>query len=315
MKVEVNGGAFYDENYAPVTGSGNVGARMALEFQPNTFWLKKNVPGCDGTVLEFHLVQIVREIRESAAASSSHTAEGNVGFGDRQVPDGPHQGWGVDVDWQAGSDEGYLKIASARKSFLETKIRDCDEKIKAGSDPDGSLARQLDTFTWQLAIDTTKVNKQSGKAGRGKVLTSLDPRYAQQRISLDVPLFTSREGQSAGNAAVLSPPYPMPLRASLRDAPAMPVNEPILGMEFEVAALLEYGPPESRRSRYLGSVKWKWQRSPQKSDVKLDPLALVSASGVSEAFKAAVAKWNQLRVSDPGALRPGDHEVLKIPAE
>jgi hypothetical protein len=230
-----------------------------------------------------------------------------VGYGARTVPAGQHAGWGIDVDWQAARDEGYMKIAAARKQFLVAEIA----RLTPIAQRTPAEDRELGDLTWQLQVDTAKLTTHRPK---GTVLTSLDPRYAQQRVSESVPLFTIREPSSAGNAAV----YTLPGRkflenATLRDAPAVPIGDPMLGMEFEAAALLEHGPQNQRVATYLGSVKWGWVRSAGKSDIKLTPLAKVSDDGVSAAFTAAVTHWNQLTVSDPLGLQAGQLPVMQIP--
>jgi hypothetical protein len=308
--VDVTGGAFKDERYEPTTGS-SVGAKMSLGFQPSLYKLKNSFPGADSNPMEIHLVQIVREIhgprQQPPAQVGALVQQGNVGYGARTVPAGQHAGWGIDVDWQAARDEGYMKIAAARKQFLVAEIARLTQIAQRTAAED----RQLRDLTWQLQVDTAKLTTHRTK---GTVLTSLDPRYAQQRVSESVPLFTTREENSAGNAAV----YTLQGRkflenATLRDAPAVPIGDPILGMEFEAAALLEHGPQNQRLATYLGSVKWGWVRSAGKSDIKLTPLAKVTDNGVSAAFTAAVTHWNQLTVSDPLGLQAGQLPVMQIP--
>jgi hypothetical protein len=309
--VDVTGGAFKDERYEPTTGS-SVGAKMSLAFQPSLYKLKRAFVGVEANPMHIHLIQIVREIHQPQqvpAQVGAQAQQGNVGYGARTVAGGPHAGWGIDVDWQAARDEGYVKIAGARKQFLETEIARLTQ-IQQRSAPE---QRQLDDLTWQLQVDTAKLTTNRVK---GSVLTSLDPRYAQQRVSESVPLFaTLEQSESAGNAAVFTPGAGASFgaNATLRDAPAVPITDPMLGMEFEVAALLEHGPQNARAATYLGSVKWGWVRTVGKSNITLTPLTKVTEQGVSAAFTAAVTHWNQLRVSDPLALQAGALPVMQIP--
>jgi hypothetical protein len=310
--VDVTGGAFKDDRYEPATGA-SVGARMSLVFQPSLYKLRSAFPGADAHPMEIHLIQIVREIhqpqQQPLAQAGAPVQQGNVGYGARTVAAGQHMGWGIDVDWQAGRDEGYIKIAAARKQFLEGEIARLTQIAHPTAAEDG----QLRDLTWQLQVDTAKLTSNRTKM-KGTVLTSLDPRYAQQRISESVPLFTTREESSAGNASVYTPLGKGFLaNATMRDAPSVPIAHPMLGMEFETAALLERGPQNQRVATYLGSVKWGWVRSAGQGDIKLTPLAKVADNGVSAAFTAAVTHWNQLTVTDPLGLRAGQLPVMQIP--
>ena len=60
-----------------------------LKFEPN-FQIKKNLS-------EITFVQIVRETGEPDAAEP--TKQGNIGFEERTVKDGPFRGWALDSDW------------------------------------------------------------------------------------------------------------------------------------------------------------------------------------------------------------------------
>ena len=105
------------------------------------------------------------------------------------------------------------------------------------------------------------------------------------------------------------------MKATLRDNPEVAIATAILGMDFQVAVLLEHGLPGARASRYLGSVSWGWSRSSGMGDVKLAELTLIDGSGVSADFTTAVNFWNTpLRVTDPAALNGVDHPVLTIPS-
>lgn len=285
MSVKVDFGSFYDELYLAQTGP--PGAALVLEFQPDVAKCKA-VIGADGSVLEFNLIQIVREV----IGPGGHARQGNAGYLARQAANG----WALDMDWQAAYDDGYRETANTRKVALQQ-----------------NLANPM--FAWQLAIDheKEKVHRKSGT-----VLTSLDPRYAQQRIALDIPLFTTKKELTNGNALILTAPYNWPgglRRASLRDNPNVPIDCNIVGMEFQVAALMDYDLPGARQTRYLGSVRWGWNRSPGGSDVTLVPLALVHNSSVSAEFTAAATHWNGLGVDDPALLNGARHHVLTIPTQ
>lgn len=321
MSVQVDGGTFYDENYRPEVNSETVGCVMALEFAPNKDKCKQ-INGAAGTLWEFHLIQIVREIRGAGAAAA---AQGNVGYNERTVPNGPHAGWGVDVDWQAEWDDGYGKVAARRKSTLERRIKELRD-IEALATPqapvDQAVTQEREVLEWQLRIDTAKHKKPMDIMWRkGKVLTSLDPRYAQQRISPQIELFTEKVEKSHGNALVLDPAksYSIPgswARASLRDNPSSPIDEPITAMEYQVAALFEFGPPTGRLHKYVGLVKWGWKRSaPGGRDVTVTPLEVISKSGVSAEFTAAVTHWNTLSASCPANFVNGAVPVMQIPAQ
>jgi hypothetical protein len=293
MSVKIDFGEFYDERYEKKTA----GAAMVLAFEPNVSACKTLInSGTD--VMEFHLIQIVKETPDGTQPPPG-IKQGNEGYGVRRST----SGWAVDIDWQAALDGGYKAIAGARKKELEDNSNNWD-------------------FKWQLDIDNAKEKQRSA----GTVLTSLDPRYAQQRIAPSIPLFTIKTEQTNGNALVLQPPdYKWPRdfhgsgvvkRASLRDAPSVPLLSDVIGMGFEVAVLLDFVTNDVRHSRYLGSVKWGWTRSSGKSDTTLQPLAPVHKSGVSDQFSEAVKHWNGLTVADPAALNgAGPHAVMKLPEQ
>jgi hypothetical protein len=73
----------------------------------------------------------------------------------------------------------------------------------------------------------------------------------------------------------------------------------MLGMEFQVAALLET-PQLPLARRYLGSVSWGWRRAAVGQAATADACAVVSANGVGQTFLDAVAHWNTLTVPVPG---------------
>jgi hypothetical protein len=308
MAVEVAGGTFNDELYQVQRGDGAVGARMALTLKPNPAFLRE-IPDATHGPIVIDLVQIARELRESDAGPDDGVQR-KVGNRERQVPIGPHRGWGVDVDWQAAWDSGYQKIAAARRSYLEEHIAQLDEAIASG---DSSGKARVEMLRWQLAVDRLKGDDGAGRKAAGKALTSLDPRYGQQRVGAEIPVHTTQAAQQAGNAVVLEQPYRGSQRVGLRDAPSVPVTSGVLGMDFEVAVLLEYGPQEARRTRFAGSVRWGWRRPPRGGDVALAPLGLVSRTGISEAFRTAAAHWNTLTVEDPAELVHGPQRVMPLP--
>ncbi|MGY0234437.1 hypothetical protein [Longispora urticae] len=304
--VEILGGTITTDPYLPDTGQAP-GAKMVLVFKPNVVRCKAIDP--NGTPWHFHLIQIVRD----TVAGIGVGAQGNVGFRDRSVTAGPSAGWALDMEWQAQGDASYRAISEARAETLRSRIAALPALIQAG-DPTGALAAELAACQAQQSLDAFKVSH----AGRAKAaaVTSLDPRYAQQRISEHVPLFTTRTEGTGGNALVLPSPYAVGVtaRATLRDNPSTPVAFDLLGMDFETAVLFEYGQPGARQSRYVGSVRWGWSRSANKTDVTLVPLAEVSNAGVSAHFTAAVTLWNGLTVADPRNA-PARLPVMTIPTQ
>ncbi|GIG63509.1 hypothetical protein Lfu02_78810 [Longispora fulva] len=305
--VEILGGTMTTDPYVPDTGAGVVGAKMALIFKPHVARCKAIDP--NGTEWHFHLVQVVRD----TVVGPGLGAQGNVGFRDRSVANGPSAGWGLDMEWQAQGDASYRTIVEARAGALRNRIAALPALIQAG-DPSGALAAELADCQAQQALDTLKATP----AGRAKAaaVTSLDPRYAQQRISELIPLFTTKVENTGGNALILPAPYTVGInaRATLRDNPSSPVAANVLGMDFETAVLFEYGQPGARHSRYVGSVRWGWSRTAGKSDVQLVPLAEVSNAGVSADFTAAVTLWNGLTVPDPRNA-PAQLPVMVIPTQ
>jgi len=287
MPVNVEYGSFYDTLYQKYLDreekKTTVGAKMVLDFQPTLYKVKKLVTG----VAEFNLVQIVKEI----IGPGGEARQGNAGYLQRKAAND----WAIDMDWQSEWKGGYQAIANARKSDLEQGQANAD-------------------FKWQLDVD--QVIETSKKAGT--VLTSLDPRYAQQRISQSIPPFTTKSEGTGGNALVLTPDYKFPPagnRASLRDNPSVPIDCNVIGMNFQVAVLLDYGEATSRQSRYLGSVSWGWQRPSGMGDVQIRELEQVDPSGASQEFLAAAAHWNALTVDDPAQIHGQSHSVFRLPVQ
>jgi hypothetical protein len=304
--VDISGGTFTTERYHTYADEGQVGATMVAIFKPNAV-RGKQIDAVNEW--HFHLIQIVRD----TVAGVGLGAQGNVGFRDRSVPGGNSAGWGVDMEWMAKTDDAYRSILAARSGYLTNRVGALPALILAG-DPTGSLAAELAALQAQLGLDAFKVSA-NGRA-KSTAITSLDPRYAQQRIAEAVPLFSAKAAQTGGNALVLRSPYTVGIdaRATLRDNPNVPVGSDLIGMEFEIAVLFEYGPAGGRLSRYLGSVSWGWTRTNGRSDVVLAPLAQVSNAGVSQAYTDSVNHWNGLTVGDP---RNGGNPVavMTIPAQ
>ena len=102
--------------------------------------------------------------------------------------------------------------------------------------------------------------------------------------------------------------------AVLRDNPGTPRTAALLGMRFQVAALLEYG---AGLHSYLGSVSWGYQRTSGQNDVQLVPLSQQTSNGVSADYTTAVTHWNLLTVPDPANLSqqavPASLPVMQIP--
>jgi hypothetical protein len=294
MAVDTNFGTFKDERYQIRVGAGQVGAVMSLEFTPSVSKCKR-IAGADGQDWTIHLIQIVHEIPDPNPATGV-AAQGNAGYAARVAANG----WAVDMEWQAPCDDGYQKIAAARLTALQ------------GQNAPAS-------FTWQLAVDNyKKTHKLAGNA-----LTSLDPRYAQQRIAADIPLYIEQGGMGTNGSALIletgksyKPAGPLGTRsvAVLRDNPGTPRTAAVLGMQFQVAALMEYG---AGQHSYLGSVSWGYQRSSGQNDVQLIPLAQQTANGVSADYTTAVTHWSALTVPDPVNLSqqalPAPMPVMQIP--
>lgn len=315
MGVKVKGGEFATETYV-VEKSSQVGAAIALSFAPAptkdllAILAGRNVDASVAVPLELHLVQIVREVPDDTSSTGERAADGNIGHQSRLVPDGPAKGWGVDAEWIVEGGPAYAVIAKDRAAWLQGEIK----RLAAIAEPSDTEQKLLATLMWQSAIDAAKTAPP--KTRKPKALSSLDPRYAQQRISPDIIPFTKRGTERAGNAAVIAAAgakIGMESRPQLRDNPSVPIKTPILGMQFQVAALLDYGVAERRGSVYLGSVSWGWKRSSGGSDVKLDPLTLLSADGISAEFAAAVSHWNNIKVEDPEGLAKGQLSMMALP--
>jgi len=311
VAIDVEYGRFVADTYAQYGQDGQVGARMILIFQPSVAKCRK-IAGAEGHPLEFHLIQIVREDVDESGDGGPTVKKTNAGYAERAVP-APHAcaGWGIDMDWQATADAGYQKIAAAREAFLTANGKAHTPESRRDA------LDTLDEVSWQLSIDAAKLDPLGGRRGTGSVLTSLDPRHAQQRISTRIPPFTSRGQDSSGNALVLEPPaYALgDARASLRDNPSVPVGSAIIGMRFQTTALLEYGPADSRRAMYLGVVGWGWHRDPRSSTIKLDDFVKKAHTGNTAEFQAAITHWNGLSVDDPAVLNGPRHRVLQLPPQ
>jgi hypothetical protein len=290
-------GTFSDERFHAYKGDGQVGAFMSLEFKPD-------VKACktinDAHNWQIDLIQIVQEVPDpNAKGNQPPAAQGNAGYPERVAANG----WAVDVDALAPWDEGYAKIAVARKEYLEKHV---------GENSD---------CAWQLNVDRLKATSAMKTAG--KVLTSIDPRYAQQRVSSAIPPYVIYTGDKTnGNSLILEHAKDYKLTggqqsvAMLRDNPSAPIGSAVLGMRFEVTALLEYGPGDSRAYQYLGSVSWAWQRPSGSSDAKLTALAVADANGVTPNYTGAVKHWNTLSFSDPASKAPTKTvRVMAIPAQ
>jgi hypothetical protein len=217
------------------------------------------------------------------------------------IPAGlPSAGWGIDMDWAVASDEGFRKIAEARKGALQARIGALTNSVVPLT---AAETQELADSQRTQAIDTSQTKgKLSGP------ITSVDPRYAQQRLSADMPRFSQYHSQqSNGNAFVWdgNGPFPADRFARLRDAPGTPTTTTMTGMQFEVAALLDR---PGHASVWLGSVSWGWRRGPNPTaKPALDPFAIVNAVGISQTFLDAIQHWNVQTVADPtyaGGARP-----------
>ncbi|MBU3028521.1 hypothetical protein [Paracoccus marinaquae] len=294
--VKVSGGVFKDDQYEPYkdgsTTVGLGGAAAAATSVGASMGKLSFTPSPDLDAQEVHLVQIVRE-RRGAAPVDPGERQGNLGFGERQVPKGDHAGWGIDAETHAPASLGLFRIGEARKGHPEAYDKLVDDLYhKRRSD--------------QPAVP----------------LTSRDPRYAQQRLSAATPAYAPSSPPTTGHtgyAAVraggetvvtkqtakgfekvkLQDAHGAPLlkwvppAAVLRDQPAAPIASNLLGMEFEVTALATGG---AMNDKYLGSVSWGWTRAVGGREAKLLPLSLVSMGDPSAAFAAAAEHWNALTV-------------------
>jgi hypothetical protein len=305
VSIDVSGGQFIAEagGYKPYSSGGKVGAEMSLRFKPLLGKLLTALGVATRAAIgpcAIDLIQIVREIHPAGGPLAAVAGQG-LGYAARMVPVGLSQGWGIDMDWQAPMDDGFKKITSARVDGLKARIAQLLAQ-QALAPLNAADAAELADLQEQSREDAARIHQRQVGA-----VTSLDPRYAQQRLSASVPLFTTYEPeQTNGNAFVWDGvgSFPTTRFARIRDRPGIPINDPMLGMEFQVAALLET-PQLPQVQRYLASVSWGWRRAAAGQAPTTDAFALVSANGVmSQAFQDAVAHWNALRCRV--ALEPRD---------
>lgn len=294
-ELQVRTGSVFSQRFEPQIGA-EVGAKMSLEFQPAAFKIKKVVNDyVAGTAAEFHLVQIVREV-----GRASHAIAGNIGYAERCVPAGPHAGWAIDVDVIATAKSaglGYQPIAAARRAEL--------------TNPSPAVAND---YQAQLAVDDAVVQKN---LPTGSILSSLDFRYAQQRLTPTIPLFLTKQEGTTGNALRMidwASPAVGQNRATLRDNPSAPLANTLLGMDFQTAVLLQYQTAAGPRNRYIAVVSWGWKRSAGKSDVTLADIALLQEDGLTPEFDAARVHWNTLTVADPAHPAAAHRAVIPMPA-
>lgn len=289
-------GSIYSQRFEPYVEGGQVGARMSLEFQPAAFKIKKVVGDYTaGTPAVVHLVQIAREV----GSASPVATPGNIGYAERCVPAGHAEaGWAIDVDLiaskQTGGEGPYKVIADARRPELT-------------SPPPGLVV----DYGAQLAVDTAVVAKN---LPTGRALSSLDYRYSQQRLTDTIPLFTTKQEGTGGNALRMTDwRADGQNRATLRDNPNVPIGNTLLGMMFQTAVLLQYQAASGPRNRYLVVVSWGWSRSPGKSDVTLSDIVVLQEDGLTPQFQAARTHWNTLTVSDPAQPGAPARPVLSMP--
>lgn len=284
--VNVRGGRFYEKFLRPSMpersvgmggGGGGYGAEMDLRF----------VPGQDvqGWATEIHLVQTVRDIiGDQQVYDQLH--QGNAGFNARKVPDGHHAGWGIDMEPYGKGDGQFTKILAARNGLLPAIAQNA---------PDNTIATLI---TYQDALDAVMRGRfRSFKRGNnGEIVTSLDPRYAQQRLSPHVPPYAAAANEQTTGWACARPDTLSawtPKEACLRDAPQVGAYQGVAGMEFEVAALAE----TDGRSEFVGSVVWSWSFEPR--GVTVAGPTLKSHESASNAFFSAADYFNQLPLPEP----------------
>ncbi|MEU6148548.1 hypothetical protein ABZ816_00955 [Actinosynnema sp. NPDC047251] len=297
--LEVSTGTFHPARFDPYAEEGQVGAKVSLEYQPSTFKIKNLFPDyLPGSPAVFHLLQIVREVRQQGQNLGVQPVNGNIGYAERCVPGHlQHAGWALDVDLITKKPvrAAYRKIAAARKDALTNPVQhaaDCQA---------------------QLTVDTSLVDGTVGPSG---VLASLDYRYSQQRLTETIPLFTAQEEQTGGNALVVTDwkAAPKQTRATLRDNPSAPINSDVLGMDFQTAVLLQYQTNNGWKNKYVVVVSWGWARDAGKSLVRLREVAtLTDRTGLTPEFLAARTQWNGLSVTDPANPNAGLHPVIPMP--
>jgi hypothetical protein len=283
VEIPVSGGKFRprtDDDYVADNEDNMRGAKMTLLFQPST----------NLGALEVHLVQTVKDIiSDQNVYDQLH--QGNVGFGDRQIPEGEHQGWGIDMEFYQPLEEGGQsgKIIEDRKSKLDP------------NDPVHKRQIEADKKTMRSRISGVKP------------LNSLDPRYAQQRLGPSVPVYSKKtDSMTTGWSATRETEKKAwsPTTAAVRDNPKAPVGGGISGMEFEVAALAEGG---TGGAKFVGSVTWGWSLG-ENGKSKVKPLELKDQGQASEAFFAAAAHFNKMAVKeDPADEGSAAHATMQLP--
>ena len=303
--IDVPGGKFItdDSFYAPFASpddGGMVGAQMTLFF----------VPKADLDATEVHLVQTVKDLyREEDQDAYDLIHQGNTGFTVRIIQVGEHKGVGIDMEFHGPYDDHLKKVMRARERPLLDLIETNQDAVEFV----GALERQQTRD--QIFRSATQVSTPSiGALVKNKTyITSLDPRYAQQRLSLHVPAYVKQTTEgTTGWGAVRSDPVartanwtpgwrasgwgPSAARggaAALRDLPSVPVASVVTGMVFEVAVLAEGG----SGTRFVGSVSWGWEREPLARASDVSALAKV-ADSASAAFFAAATHFNSATVED-----------------
>lgn len=137
--------------------------------------------------------------------------------------------------------------------------------------------------------------------------TNLDPRYHEERGSVDEPLANPRGRPSGGQAAVKSDGV-WSRYAMIKDEPGHNTTpgDVLTGAEtFEVAAMTD-------GSEFVGSVRWGWRMTGDNKAV-LDPdhIAVVNYGGASDEFIKAADAWNKMPVVDPETGKIS--ETIKLP--
>jgi hypothetical protein len=286
--VKVMGGTFKISTFSKqepfIDGTTRVsiyGAQMDLRFTPTK----------DLDATEVHLVQTIKDYYTDKTAYLSLKQQ-NLGFLDRLVASGTYEGIGIDMEFMSPIDAHLKRIVADRSSWLTSAIR-----TESNSIVESVLRAQQD-------VDEV-IKAKTPKFGNGKnpgVVTSIDPRYAQQRLSGHVkPYATEASSGTAGWAAVrgsLSADW-SPAAAALRDAPATTGGGSVAGMDFEVAALAEGG---TMGARFVGSVSWGWRID--KSSVALYGLTKSSDDQASDAFFAASAHFNSMTLPSQASALP-----------
>jgi hypothetical protein len=261
--VPVSGGVFEDTRYKPVGEKGEhgwtVGAEMGmLKFTPLRHLAAEEV----------HIVQITKEVHSDEGQGKEKVKQGNVGYEDRVVKNGPNKGWAVDVDLYG---EGDRHMANVKNARAETMHREPDNQLGG----------------------------QSNEQYQGR-LTSRDPRYAQQRVDPETPAYTPEKPPKVMTTGYGTKKDPKtggwkPNHAGLRDRPSVPSSTSIVGMDFEASVVATGG---SMDGTHLGSVLWGWSRQPGGKEAKVAPMKKGVLGGASEKMVAAAKVWNEMKVDD-----------------